>query len=104
MTERSLGHNFLMGCLLSCCVPCYPTIVQRQAVAKKHGIESNCVEDMALTCCCGLCLIVQNANQMGEAADIRRAPGSLAACPACGAHHASAGAETRVRAHECERC
>ena len=59
-----------MGCLLACCVPYYPTIIQRQAVAKKHGIASNCLEDVALACCCGLCLIVQNANQMGEAADI----------------------------------
>lgn len=81
MTEHALGHNFLAGCLLACCVPFYPTITQRQAVAKKHGIESNCAEDVALTCCCGFCVTMQSANQMGEAADIRRV--SLSAVPPC---------------------
>ena len=70
MTEHALGHNFLFGCLLACCVPLYPTIVQRQAVAKKHGIASNCLEDVALSCCCGLCVLVQNANQMGSEAEL----------------------------------
>ena len=70
MTEHALGHNFLAGCCLSCCVPVYPTIVQRQAVAKKHGIKSNCVEDVLLSWCCGFCTIAQNANQMGEEAAI----------------------------------
>ena len=74
MTEHALGHNFLAGCCLMCCVPLYPTIVQRQAVAKKHGIASNCIEDVALSCCCGLCVVAQSANQMGDAADISYAP------------------------------
>ena len=70
MTEVALGHNFLAGCCLMCCVPLYPNIVQRQAVAKKHGIESNCIEDVALSCCCGLCVLAQSSKQMGEAASI----------------------------------
>ena len=70
MTEHALGHNFLAGCCLSACCPFYPTIVQRQAVAKKHGIPSNCVEDVLLSWCCGLCVVAQNANQMGDAADL----------------------------------
>jgi hypothetical protein len=43
-------------------------------VAKKHGIASNCIEDVALSCCCGLCVVAQSANQMGDAADISYAP------------------------------
>jgi hypothetical protein len=74
MTEVALGHNFLAGCCMMCCVPLYPNIVQRQAVAKKNGIESNCIEDVALSCCCGLCVLAQSNKQMGKAASILCAP------------------------------
>ena len=80
MNEHALGHNFLAGCFLMCCVPLYPNIVQRQAVAKKSGIASNCVEDVLLSCCCGLCVLAQSANQLGEAADISCATHLLVDC------------------------
>ena len=51
-------------------VPFCPIFSQRQAVAKKHGIPSNLIEDVLLTCCCGFCALIQNANQMGSAAEI----------------------------------
>ena len=82
MNEVALGNNFLIGCCLMCCVPLYPNVTQRQAVAKKSGIASNCIEDVALSCCCGLCTLAQSANQLGDAADISCAPHAHHACTA----------------------
>ena len=70
MTARALGENFCLACLFASCCPVCPTFVQRQMVAKKHGIPSNTMEDLALSCCCGLCTTVQNANQMAPESDI----------------------------------
>lgn len=68
--QVALGRNFCLGCLFSTCCPVCPNVVQRQAVAKKHGLESNMVEDVALSCCCGLCVVVQDAVRMGDDADV----------------------------------
>lgn len=37
---------------------------QRQAIREKQGIEGSCVNDLCVTCFCGLCALTQQAREV----------------------------------------
>ncbi|KXX77772.1 Protein PLANT CADMIUM RESISTANCE 9 [Madurella mycetomatis] len=59
------------SCLLMCASGCVglwwlPVAMQRADIRTKHNLEGSCLFDIATSCCCGCCSIVQ---QDKEAAD-----------------------------------
>jgi len=56
------------SCLLlvgSACVglSIIPLVMQRAEVRHKYNLEGSCLTDIALTCCCGLCSIIQQDKE-----------------------------------------
>ena len=67
LTETALGGNCLSSCCFALCCPPCAAYVQRHAVATRTGAEKGGVAKSALlSCCCAPCVILQNANQMGQ--------------------------------------
>ena len=66
--SQALGHNFCAGCLYVSCCPICAISSQRAAVAKKTGADNNAAIGCCLACCLPGLAILQNANQLGEAA------------------------------------
>lgn len=64
------GYNWLnTTCLLSVvavCVPLLPltiTSMQRSDVRRKYDLKGDCITDIALSCCCGCCSMIQQDNE-----------------------------------------
>lgn len=58
-------------CLLFCgsgCVGLYwiPMSLQRADIRAKYHLEGNCLTDIALACCCGLCDLVQQEKEVAH--------------------------------------
>jgi len=55
-------------CLLLCgsaCVGCsiIPLAMQRAEIRRKYHLQGTCIEDILLSCCCGLCSLVQQDKE-----------------------------------------
>jgi len=66
------------SCLLlagSACVglSIIPLVMQRAEVRKKYRLEGSCITDIGLTCCCGLCSVIQQDKE----AEYREANGAV---------------------------
>jgi len=40
-----------------------PQSLQRSDIRKKYGLEGSCLTDIALSCCCALCSLVQEEKE-----------------------------------------
>jgi len=61
MTEHALGQNFIAGCCYSACCTHVSAFTQR-----RHIKKGNLVLDCLLACFCPHCVVMQNANEVGE--------------------------------------
>jgi len=55
-------------CLLFCASGCFalhwlPMSMQRADVRTKYNLQGDCITDIALSCCCGLCSLVQQDKE-----------------------------------------
>jgi len=56
------------SCLLFCGSGCFglfwiPMAIQRADIRQKYNLEGDCVTDIAASCCCGLCSLVQSDKE-----------------------------------------
>ena len=66
-TAEALGDDCLL-CGLSLLVPLlniYALVTTRGKVRENKGIEGSLIGDLLMICCCGICALVQEANEMG---------------------------------------
>lgn len=57
------------SCLLLCGSACFglhwiPMSMQRADIREKYSLEGNCLVDIAASCCCGLCVLVQSEKEV----------------------------------------
>jgi Cys-rich protein (TIGR01571 family) len=58
-------------CLLLCgsaavCLSVIPVAMQRADIRAKYNLQGNCVSDLLLACCCGLCNLVQQDKEVAD--------------------------------------
>ncbi|KAG5993867.1 hypothetical protein E4U43_003377 [Claviceps pusilla] len=59
-----MNTSCLLFCAAGCLgLHCIPLAVQRMNIREKYNLQGSCLEDLALSCCCHCCAMIQSDKE-----------------------------------------